>query len=266
MKKTAAWLPVLLLISVVLIVGLQKSEQPSSPVASAAPAPFTKLPSSIQYTKVAEDEHLYKISGIYNFLGREEMASGMAPVYRNLVPACRKFDIDYASLVCTLVTTVELPISELAYSMDEIARLGGEMPTFTELEARDLPKSPLGETLSYVIQQKAPEGSEKLEWLDMPEDGSVLRLPLDLGSQGAGTLFIVPATAHCMVHSIFVIRVLDSEGRVIWQEGETAYGTIQLALQPPSAGQAQAFYLFRNNHGIEDDFFIHPEIKTAGNP
>lgn len=265
MKKTAAWLPVILLGLVVLIVGLRKDPEPP-PAAAETPAPFSKLPTSIEYSKIAEDEHHYKISGIYNFLGREEMADGMAPVYRNLVPACRKFDIDYAALVCTLVTTVELPISELAYSMDEIARLGGELPTFTELEARDLPKSPLEGTLSYAIQHKAAEGSEKLEWLDMPEDGSVLRLPLDLGPHGAGTLFIVPATAHCMVHSIFVIRVLDSEGRVIWQEGETAYGTIQLALQPPSPGHTQAFYLFRNNHGIEDDFFIHPEIKTAGNP
>lgn len=220
-----------------------------------------RLPSSVDFQKFGQDRFFYQISGIYNPMMRNEIADGMAPVYRNMIPAGDKFEMDYSKGTCTIMTSRELAFHELAFALDEIAQLGGELPTFTELEARDIPMSSLATRYPYeIVPEKAP-GADGFDWQRMPEDGSVLKVPFSYGANDQGSLFIVPATAHCMVHSRFVIRILDREGWILWQDTETGYGTIEIALTDVDQDGAQELHLFRNNHGVEDDFTIRPVKK-----
>lgn len=227
-------------------------------VSDQADAP---LPRSVAYQEIAPDKHSYTVDGIYNPLNKDEYSEGFASIYRNIVPHCTGFQVDYPGLKCTFTTSRKLETSDLAPALDEMARIGGEVPAFAELRARDIPESPLGSKIAFSMSADNGQTSGPLDWVRMPEEGE-LRLPVVLGASGPGTLLIVPSTAHCMIHSRFVIRFLDSDGLVIWKDGENAYGTIEIAMQPAD-GKPLKLFLHRNNHGMEDDFLFQ---QTAISP
>ena len=215
---------------------------------------ITVMPKSVTYKKAAEDKHLYTVAGIYQTSVEQKLElPDVRSNYRFLMPECTGVELDFANRRCVFTTSRALALPELADAMDEMAELGGDLPYWAELEARDLPEGgvlPLPYTLS-ATNAAPPAG---LAWLHANDDRE-FRMPI--GQVGDhGTLLIVPSTAFCMCHSRYVIRILDPEGKVAWKDTVTAFAGVRIALADAEGFGRHEIWLKRDNHGEKEKFLI----------
>lgn len=170
------------------------------------------------------------------------------------VPECSSFQLERAARRCRFITTRELSSEELVKTIDELARIGGEVPYWAELEARDLPKSSKGGNVYQIVRQSG-EFPEEAEWIPIPK-AKRYEAEISLPEGAKGRLLIVPSTAFCMCHSRYCIRILDHEGKVTWQEDREAYGGMHIAIADLDKDGVQEVMIERDDHGKEGRFLI----------
>lgn len=229
------------------------------PTAPAADNPFAKpakelvrpdreilrLPGSVTHKVIDEARHQYTVSGLYmGAASEEEDPEVVSEGYIFLIPDALDLVVDFEARKATFTTSRKLTYSELAYAMDEMAGLGGDFPYWVELEARDLEPTEdyarLGYTVEFVEQPPA------LRLPGFPALGDeVSRLPLGIGGRELGSLLVVPATSYGMSYSRFSLRVLDPDGKVIWKDEDTAYGTTTIVLSHATEFGIQDIWLIR---------------------
>ncbi|MGF1657146.1 MAG: hypothetical protein ACFCU3_09230 [Verrucomicrobiales bacterium] len=158
----------------------------------------------------------------------EDRAEASA-LYKFYIPDALEFHLDLKAKKATFTTSRELAFSELAYAIDDIAELGGDLPFWVELEARDLEPTKEYARLSYKVESTAQEPPSALAGFWVPKRRA-FQIPFSLGGPEQGSLLVVPTTAFCMCHSRFSLRILDPEGKLIWKEETTAYGKVRIAL------------------------------------
>lgn len=108
------------------------------------------------------------------------------------------------------------------------ARVSGDLPYWSELQARDLPKAPDYAEKNFSLKPMKKKLPEPLAWFGVGEDG--LRLPIKLNPFRKGTVWVTRTTAYCMCHSLLAIRVLDESGRLLWKSENFAPGSARFAL------------------------------------
>jgi hypothetical protein len=214
-----------------------------------------RLPNSISYRQVEDGQHLYVISGIYATSPKQDIGDPGSLLGEPLIPDCLACVFDFKKLTCTFTTSRKLTYSELAYALDDIAELGGDMPYWAELEARDLEDTKEFKRIRYEIEEVKKVPPAELAWFSIPDDKK-FQIPLSFGGLGQGSLLVVPSTAQCMCHSRFNIRILDPDGRVIWKQTDAAYGGVRIALSSDDELGMHNIWLRRSDHGSNSDFII----------
>jgi hypothetical protein len=239
------------------------------PVASAEEDPFAastgeevrpkrivlKLPKAVSYRQIDSQIHEYTISGIYSASANKEERRDVASIYKTLIPDSLDLDLNFEARSATFSTSGKLTLSELAYAIDDMAKLGGDIPFWVELEARDLEATKDYTRISYTVEPTEQEPPSELAGFWVPKDKE-FKIPLSLGGSELGSLLIVPTTASCMCHSRFSLRVLDPEGKVIWKEEGTAYAGVKIALSNANEFGMHKIWLTRDDHGVSKRFVI----------
>lgn len=227
----------------------------------AAPDPprperiIDKLPKSISFHQVKDGQYLYVISGIYATSPKQDIEDPGSLLGLPLIPDCLTCTFDFKKLTCTFTTSRKLTYSELAYALDDIAKLGGDMPYWAELEARDLDDTKDFKRIRYEIEEVKKEPPAELAWFWIQDDQK-FQIPLGLGGFGQGGLLVVPSTAQCMCHSKFTIRILDLKGKIIWKHTDAAYGSVRVALSSDEELGIHKIWLHRSDHGTNTTFVI----------
>ncbi|WP_341405386.1 hypothetical protein [Luteolibacter soli] len=220
---------------------------------------IAKLPGAVTHRAIAEGKHEYGIAGIYAASVRNGMAEKVEGMYEVLIPDAVEMRVDFKERRATFVTSRELSLSELAYAVDDMAKMGGDIPYWAELEARDLKGSEDFKQLTYVVEATSGEAPAGLAWFAVPRDEE-FRMPLGFGGPSVGSVVVTPATAYCMCHSQFHLRILDPKGKVIWEDEGTAYGSVRIALaeekDPEAAAPLHEIRLVRDDHGETKSFVI----------
>lgn len=232
----------------------------------AAPDPprpervIERLPKSISHREIEDGQHEYVISGIYATSPKHDIEDPGALLGEPLIPDCLTCTFDFKKLTCTFTTSRKLTYSELAYALDDIAELGGDMPYWVELEARDIMPSELAGRLEYTTSTVTIDAPTGLAWFWAPDD-KPLRIPLSYGGPNLGTLLIVPSTAHCMAHSRYVLRVLDGNGLLVWTDEKTLFAGVKIALSDIDKDSMHEIWIYRDDHGKEERFQITGAFK-----
>lgn len=221
------------------------------------PRKIIKMPSGITHHR-AGGKSTYVISGIIRHTPELKLNEANR-AHQLLIPDCSGFRLDRSGRKCSFVTTEELPLSELADTIDLLAKKGGEVPYWAELEARDLPVSEKGD-VSYKITSSTKKIADDLHWVSLQKDES-FETAITLSSEGTGRILIVPSTAMCMCHSRYSIRILDAEQKVIWRDDREAYGSIRVAIADIDGDKSQEILLSRSDHGKDGNFVIRLEGK-----
>ncbi|QJE95007.1 hypothetical protein [Luteolibacter luteus] len=211
-----------------------------------------KLPSGIA-THHEDGKFTYVISGIIKHTPELELKESQK-AHQILVPDCEHLSLNRAARKCSFTTTRELPWEELAATIDEMARKGGEIPYWSELEARDLPTSEKTD-LVYKISRHSAEPPEGAEWITIPK-AEGFDTEISLPANIKGRILIVPSTAMCMCHSRYSFRILDQEGKVVWRDDREAYGSIQVAVTDIDRDGTEEILLERDDHGKGGRFLI----------
>jgi hypothetical protein len=253
------------------------------PVASAEGDPFAestgeevrpertilKLPKAVSHRQIDSSSHEYTISGIYSASANNDKLKDVALTYKILIPDSLDLDLDFKARRATFSTSRKLTLSELAYAIDDMAELGGDIPFWVELEARDLETTKDFARISYTIEPTEQEIPPDLAGFWVPKD-KVFQIPLSFGGPDLGSLLVVPTTAFCMCHSRFSLRVLDPEGKLIWKEEGTAYAGVKIALSNANEFGMHKIWLTRDDHGASKTFLIsghflqEKEIEQGG--
>lgn len=220
------------------------------------PRKITKMPGGITHHRTA-GKSTYVISGIIR-LTHEFKLNEANRAHELLIPDCSEFRLDRSERKCSFVTTEELPLSELADTIDLLAKKGGEVPYWAELEARDLPISEKDD-ISYKITS-TKRFADDLDWVSLQKD-QPFETEVTISSESAGRILIVPSTAMCMCHSRYSIRILDAERKVIWRDDREAYGSIRVAIADIDGDKSQEILLSRSDHGKDGNFVIRLEAK-----
>ena len=233
------------------------------------PRTILKLPKAVSHRMIDATKHEYTISGIYSASAKNDELKDIASTYKILVPDSLEFDLDFKTRKAIFSTSRELTMSELAYAIDEMADLGGDIPFWVELEARDLENTKDFSHIRYTIKATAEDAPAELAWFWVPKDRA-FQMPLSLGGAELGSLLIVPTTAYCMCHSKYNLRILDPEGKLIWKEEDTAYAGVRIALSHANEFGMHKIWLTRDDHGASKTFLIsghflqEKEIEQAG--
>ena len=252
-------------IGFVTIMTLQCAAQEEDPFA-ADPQPdpprperkIKKLPNSVTYEE--EDKaHTYTINGIYKGAGEDNDVSS---TYKVFVPECTSLKLNFNAGTCTIVTSRKLTLSELAYSIDDLARLGGDLPYWQELEARDIERSGAFHPKRFTTEKLDGEFPAGLAWFWVPKDRD-LTTSFNWTQFEQGNLLIVPKTAHCMAHSRFAIRILDRDGKLVWQDTDTALAAVRFAIADTDQDGAHEIYIDRDDHGEETRFHIKQTSESG---
>jgi hypothetical protein len=248
-----------------------------NPFAKARLAPerpermILKLPKSITHRELKASMHEYTISGIYRGAAAKSMdPKESASNTKIMIPDALDLDFDFKLGKATFSTTRKLSLSELAYAIDDMAELGGDIPYWAELEARDLQRTKQFARLRYTIKATDEIPPDDLAWFWIPRDRE-FRMPLITTASDLGNLLVLPSTAYCMCHSRFSLRILDSEGEVIWEDQDTAYAWVKIAIaNDPDEPGTHKIWLTRDDHGESAQFlirghFLHlHEIEPTG--
>jgi hypothetical protein len=215
-----------------------------------------KLPGGVSHKMIHETRHQYTVSDIYMGLASKKKDPKEAlSTYSFLIPDVLDLDIDFKAKRVTFTTSRKLALSELAYAIDDMAEIGGDIPFWVELEARDLETSKDYARISYTVNPTDQEPPSEHAGFWVPKD-RVFQIPLSFGSPELGSLLVVPKTAFCMCHSRFSLRVLDPEGKWIWKDEDTAYGGVKIALSNANEFGMHEIWLTRDDHGQSKVFLI----------
>lgn len=285
-----------------LIFGAVVSGQDSDPFSDAtetADPPLrdiSSMPASITYERVNEKMHRYTLTGIYNASQRakeeeeknrrkdggrnEGIVDPFAPdgesglcddypesIYEGMVPDCDDMTVDFKTRKCTFLTSRELELSELADAIDQLAWVGGDIPYWSELKARDIAKSTEFDTKNYTVGEIEEDFPPNLAWFWVPKDRQISTM---IGIDGfeQGQLIFTPTTAHCMAHSRFAIRVLDASGKLLWHDDSTSLANVRFAVADVDRDGLHEILLDRDDHGKASRFLIKRSIEqdAAGQP
>ena len=253
---------VLTIISMLLLAALPPllaDPDPFAPAAAESKRPertIVKMPQAVSHRKVSASKHEYTISGLCRgFAGKSEDPKEAASTYEALIPHALDLDLDFKKAKATFSTSKELSLSELAYAIDDMAELGGDFPFWVELEARDLESTKDFTRIRYTVEATDAATPPKLAWFWLPKDRE-LRIPLSIGGPKFGSLLVVPSTAFCMCHSRFSLRILDPTGKLIWEEEDTAYAGVRIALTSDEEFGMHKIWLIRDDHGTSTKFLI----------
>ncbi len=215
-----------------------------------------KLPRAVTHKMIDARKHQYTVSDIYmGAASQEKDPKDASSSYKALIPESLDLDFDFKAKKATFSTSRELSFSELAYAIDDMAKLGGDLPYWAELDARDLETTKEFTRFRYEIETAKKEPPPALAWFWIPDDRP-FQIPLSLGGLELGSLLIVPSTALCMCHSKFVIRILDPKGKVIWKQEDAAYGGVRIALSSDDELGRHKIWMRRGDHGGSNDFII----------
>ena len=214
-----------------------------------------KLPKAITYRKIDATRHEYVISSIYTASEKKGLSDKVADSYLPRIPDALDIKLDFTKRTASFSTKRELSFSELAEAIDEMARLGGDIPYWSELEARDLEATKDFRQLKYSIATETENPPSGLAWFSMPRDRT-FSIPLNLFGPDPGSLEVVPTTAYCMCHSKYILRILDPKGKVIWKEENIAFAEVQIALYQAKDSNLHEIRLVRDDHGETRSFVI----------
>lgn len=218
-----------------------------------------KLPKAVSHRMIDGSKHEYAISGIYSASAKNDVIEDIGLSYKILIPDSLEFALDLQASKVTFSTSRELSLSELAYAIDDMASLGGDIPFWIELEARDIEESKEFAGLRYTMKATTESAPPELAWFWVPMDRA-FQVPLSIGASEHGSLLIVPSTAFCMCHSRWSLRVLDPKGKLIWKEEDTAFAAIRVALSKGDESGMHRIWLHRNDHGKVANFLISGEF------
>jgi len=214
-----------------------------------------KLPKAVTHRVIGQSKHEYTISGIYAASAENDGLKDIASTYKIFIPDSLDLNLDFKARKAIFSTSRELSLSELAYAIDDMAELGGDIPFWVELEARDVEDTKEFARIRYEIVATDEDIPPDLAWFWMPKDRA-FQVPLSLGGSGVGSLFIVPSTSFCMCHSRFNLRILDPGGRLIWKDEDTGYAGVRIALSNANELGMHKIWLFRDDHGESKKFLI----------
>ena len=214
-----------------------------------------KLPKAVTHSLIAASKHEYTVSGIYSGAAKNKAVENVASVYKSCIPNALDVALDFKASKATFSTSRELSYSELAYAIDDMAELGGDIPFWFELEARDIEITTEYNRSRYTIQATTKDAPSELAWFWVPED-RVFTIPLNVGAPELGSLLIVPSTAFCMCHSSFTLRILDPEGKLIWKDEASAYAGVKIALSNAKDSAMHRIWMNREDHGKSKQFLI----------
>ncbi len=258
MKKTISILAtVTALLACAAVAG---EDDPFADPPSEPPRPereIAKLPKAVTYRHEGQDRQVYVISGIYPSPKDQEIEN-LDSLYQALIPDCTSLQLNFSTNTCTFVTSRSLSFSELAYAIDDLAKYGGNLPYWAELEARDLP---VAESIHADRYKIAKTMADRLPpspaWYSIPKH-SGFSAPLGMG-RDIGKLLVVPTTAFCMCHSRYCIRILDAEGQVIWKDETSAYGSVRVSIADIDDDTMHEVFIERHDHGKEG---VHYMIQS----
>lgn len=251
------WVRIFVLLFPGLIWGQESSGLGSRP---RPPRKIEKLPSCIRYVSSGESIHTYTLTGICKQQETDLKEAGS--LYQSFVPDCVKLQLDYKADTCVFTTSRRLGLEELSYAMDDLADLGGHLPFWLELEARDWPVSDLYSperfNIKPVTEKQMPASG--FAWFAIPK-GLAFDSPLGLGGPEMGKLRIVPFTTYCMCHQRFTLRIVDAQNKVIWNHDKELFGSLKLAITDLDGDSVHEILLWRYDHGKLDHFMITPRDK-----
>lgn len=251
----------LTIIGMLLLAALQTVTAEDDPFAKSAAQEMRperrilKLPKAVAHRMIDTPKHEYTISGIYAASAKKPELKDVVSTYKSLIPDSLELNLDFKARKATFSTSRELSISELAYAVDDMAKLGGDIPFWVELEARDLEITKDYARIRYTAEAIAEEAPSELAWFWVPKDRA-FQLPLSFGGPELGSLLAVPSTAFCTCHSRFNLRILDPEGKLIWKEEDTAYAGVRIALSNANEFGMHKIWLIRDDHGEAKRFLI----------
>lgn len=225
-----------------------------------------KLPQSVTHKLLGNGRHEYRVVGLYALdEGRDpaDSASHSASTFEYLLPEGAEVEAELKDASLVIRTSVLIPYDTLAFAIDGIAAGGGEVPTWDELEARDLKKSELFDRDHYQIVKLDTDFPAGLAWLGMSRTQEV-RLPFVTKFGSTGTLLVGPTTALCMCHSRFAIRILHEDGSLIWEDSDSAYGSVQIAMADTDGDRIHEVYFETKDHGKSARYVLKIKSEQAG--
>lgn len=225
-----------------------------------------KLPQSVTHKRLDNGHHEYRVVGLYALdEGRDpaDSASYCANTFGYLLPEGAEVEAELKDGSLVIRTSVLIPYDTLAFALDGVATGGGEVPTWVELEARDLKKSELFDRNHYQVVKLDNDFPAGLAWLGMSRTQE-LRLPFVTKFWSTGTLLFGPTTARCMCHSRFAIRILHEDGSLIWEDSDSAYGAVQIAMADTDGDRIHEVYFEANDHGKSARYVLKPKSEQAG--
>ncbi len=203
--------------------------------------------------------HSYSISGLFAD-ALEMTAEDFSDFVRTAIPDCKDFTFGSGKQTCTFTTGRELTGRQLADAIDHVAEQGAVFPYWVELEARDLPPSDIRST--FRAEKMAGILPRKHAWFSVPAlapGGKSFDLPFSLGQGYFGRVLITPATARCMCHSRYSVRILDGDGKVIWKDTAADHVGISVAVTDDDADERHELLLMTGGHEEKVCFRIAPE-------
>jgi len=231
----------------------------NDPFAEGCPDPpraerrITLVPDAIAYKKFKADKHVYTIAGIY--CRQKKGINDDEIMYSAMIPDCESVKLDYDKRLCSFITNRKLTNSELAYAIDDLSHIGDEIPSWLELEARDIPKGEFYGQANFLVKPFLGDFPKALAWFWL-DKRSALSAPVLVGIGSQASLRIVPTKSHCMAHSCFSIRILDSQGKLMWQEESTAFAAVRIAISDIDEDGAHEILIDRNDHGKRTRYII----------
>jgi hypothetical protein len=177
----------------------------------------------------------YTVSSIYGKFAKDQRESAETSALFYLqdsgFPEATAASFDLTNRTFRLVTKKPIPGHLLRDFVDFIARNYGDLPYWSELQARELPKAPDFSARNFQLKRLKRELPEGLAWFGVGNEP--LRLPIGIDLFRRGTLLISRTTAYCMCHDCLAIRILDEKGRLFWQTEDFAQGSVSFALTGP---------------------------------
>lgn len=225
-----------------------------------------KLPQSVTHKRLDNGHHEYRVVGLYaSDKGRDpaDSASYCASTFGYLLPEGAQVEAELKDGSLVIRTSVQIHYDTLAFAIDGVAAGGGEIPTWVELEARDLKKSELFDPNHYQVVKLEIDFPAGLAWLGMSRTEG-LRLPFVTKFWSTGTLLVGPTTGRCMCHSRFAIRILHEDGSLIWEDSDSAYGNVQVAMADTDGDRIHEVYFETDDHGKNTRYVLKPQSEQAG--
>jgi len=249
------------IIGVLFVAVLSTMHAEDDPFAKTAEEParpdrkILKLPKAVTHGLIDASKHEYTVSGIYSASAKNKALEDVTSAYKIFLPNALDVVLDFKANKAIFSTSRELSYSELAYAIDDMAKLGGDIPFWFELEARDIGITTEYTRSRYTIQATTKDAPSELAWFWVPKDRA-LTIPLNVGGPELGSLLIVPSTAFCMCHSRFNLRILDPEGKLIWKDEASAYAAVKIALSNAKDSGMHRIWMNREDHGKSKKFLI----------